>query len=203
MPSRQPAHPLNRYAPISEYQSGPCAEFATVLADPDSHCLGKVYETIASYSDEVWKTAYRHRMQSAESTEIEIISWQKALAAALRSHQHRSPDATARNIYQLGTTLHHWPLRIDQPSILHIVAIANNQFGWPIRLAHLECLCPVLRSHFVGMTAEEHEATYELNRQQTGKLLSVAIDNSLSPKQLANHINKLLGKPTAGRPRRG
>lgn len=202
MPSRQPAHKLNRYATVSEYYRTPCARFAVVLADPDSHRLGTMFRTIASYSEHVWDTAYPGVPKSAQHPTIEVISWQKALAAELRKHDHRSPDATARNVFELGVTLHQWPVRLGQSSILRCVTIAAKACDAQIRLGHLERICPVLRPHFHGMTADEHEATYNWNEQQTKTLLSVAIDQSLSPKQLANHIAKLEGKPTAGRPRR-
>jgi hypothetical protein len=203
MPSRQPAHPLNRWAPVSEYQRGPCARFAVVLADPDSHHLEAIYDAIASYSEHVWDTAYPGVPKSAEHPIIETESWKKALAESLRIRGHRSPDSTARNVFEIGMVLHQWPLRLGQPSILQYVAIAANQYEVQIRLGHLERICVVLRSHFHGMTADEHEATYNWNEHQTISLLSVAIDQSLSPKQLEIHIAKLQGKPTAGRPRRG
>lgn len=203
MPSRKPAHPLNRWAPVSEYQRKPCTQFANVLADPDSHRLHTVYIAIANYSEHVWDTAYPGVPKSAEHPIIEIESWQKALAAELRKHKHRSPDVTARNVYELGMTLHVWPLKLRQPSLLCCLSIAARAIRAQIRLGHLERICVVLKSHYRGMAAEEHLACFQWNQFQTGELLSLAVHENLSPKQLEIHIAKLQGKPTAGRPRRG
>jgi len=203
MPSRQPAHPLNRYASVTENQRKLCERFAVILADPDSHCLDTIYDTIASYSEHVWDTAYPGVPKSAEHPILEIESWKKALAESLRKRGHLSPDATARNVYELGMTLHRWPVRFGEPSILRCVTIAARAYRGQIRLGHLTRLCPILRSHYFGMSAAEHHACFQWNQFQTGELLSVAIDQELSPKQLEIYIAKLQGKPTAGRPRRG
>lgn len=202
MPSRKPAHPLNRWAPVSEYQRKPCTQFANVLADPDSHRLHTVHIAIANYSEHVWNTAYPGVPKSAEHPIIETESWKKALAESLRKRGHRSPDATARSIHQLGMTLHRWPVRFGEPSILRCVTIAARAYRGQIRLGHLTRLCPILRSHYFGMSAAEHQAHFEWNQQQTGELLSLVVEENLSPKQLEIHIARLQGKPTAGRPRR-
>ncbi|HBJ36381.1 MAG TPA: hypothetical protein DDZ51_16855 [Planctomycetaceae bacterium] len=173
------------------------------MADPDSHRLHTVYIAIANYSERVWNTAYPGVPKSAEHPIIEIESWKKAMAESLRKHDHRSPDATARNIYELGMTLHVWPLKLRQPSLLSCLSIAARAIRAPIQLGHLERICVVLKSHYHGMTAEEHHACFLWNQFQTGELLSVAIDQELSPKQLEIYIAKLQGKPTAGRPRCG
>jgi len=197
MPSRKPANPLNRWATIEPYQHASCVDIARILANADSYPLTAITKAIACYSDLVWSTSTPTRTHNGEWSEIQLLSWKKALAAELRKHKHRAPDATAEQTLCLGTLLHHWPKRLKLPSLLCEVA---EKFDHDIRFDHLTRICPMLCCYDIEDTAEEHIETYTTNQTLIIGAFDLTVANCWSPKKLEMEIATCLNRPTAGRP---
>ncbi len=199
MTSKRISHPLNQFATISKYQSIPCGRWASTLANASYLPLADVVKTVIGFSKSARRTEIAGHRRKHEAAVIEILSWPKAMAAALRKRGHRSPDATAAQALSLGLTLHHRPQEYGRPSTL--VQIVRD-YPDHISFAHLTRIVPLLHDYDDCETLEDVAAIWEFNNAVTMTFLTHAYKEKLSPKQFEIFLSDARQTRSAGRPRK-